>query len=60
MNQSDPDSVRLARVGEDDLGAVNDDRPGVGSIESCDAFHQRGLAGSILAEQGVERSGRLL
>ena len=53
VHHPDPAVDRVLRRLEDDLFAVQQDLALVGPVEAVEDVHQRGLAGAVLAEQGV-------
>jgi hypothetical protein len=57
VDHAEPERVRVLRVG-DRLFAAADQDVALGRVVIAhDAFHQRALAGAVLAEQRVERAG---
>src|SRR5262245_1115342 len=57
VDHSQPERMRGARVADLLLAASDHDVAGVGSVIAHDALHQGALAGAVLAQQRVERTG---
>ncbi len=58
VDHADAERPRVLRIAHLHLAAVHRDRAFVGLVEAHDAFHQRRLAGAVLAEQHVKLPGR--
>ena len=54
VHHADAERLRVARIADGDLLAVQQELPAVGRIEPHDAFDERRLAGAVLAEQRME------
>src|SRR5207253_6079726 len=54
---ADAELLRVARALGTDLAIAEPDAPSVGVMVAHDAFHERALAGAVLAEKRVHRSG---
>ena len=52
-----PSPSAAGRVGDLDLLAAEFDRPCIGLVHADEDLHQRGLAGAVLAHQGVDGPG---
>ena len=57
VDHAEPELVRLARMGDRDLAAVEQDLALVGGVVAHGAFDQRALAGAVLAQQRMEGAG---
>ena len=57
VDDAHPPLLRLPRVAEADLLAVEEDRPRVGLIGADEDLHQGALAGAVLADDGMDLTG---
>ena len=57
VHGADPGGLRLRGAGERALLAVDDDRPGVDRVHAGEGLDEGGLAGAVLAHQGVHLAG---
>jgi hypothetical protein len=57
VHHSDAASHRIARAGEHDLFAVNEEPPGLRGVEAGGHVHQRRFAGAVLAQERVDLAG---
>ena len=57
VDHADAEVQRRSRVGDLDRLALEPDLAGVGLVDAGQDLHQRGLAGAVLADQGVDFSG---
>ena len=55
--ETDAGGDRGARIGEDDLLAVDADRAGVAGVDAGQDLHQRRLAGAVRAEERHHLAG---
>ena len=53
-HHADPGIDGVGRRGEVHLAAVDSDRALVGALDAVEDLHQRGLAGAVLADDGVD------
>ena len=57
VDHAEPERVRVLGVGDRLLAAADQDVALGRAVIAHDAFHQRALAGAVLAEQRMERAG---
>src|SRR5205823_254200 len=57
MDHADAGRDRVARRGEVDGIAVDDDLAGIGTVDAGEDVHQRRLAGAVLTEERVDLAG---
>ena len=57
VDDADAKFLRLARVDQAYLLAVQDDRPGIGRVGASQYLHQRGLSRSVFTQEDVHLPG---
>ena len=60
IDHADAQRLRILGIADGCLGPVEQELAPVGNVEAHDALHERRLAGAVLAEQRVKRTGRNL
>ena len=58
VDHPEAEAMGVARSVDRVLAPVEEQAPRVGPVVADDALHERALAGAVLAEDGVKRSGR--